>query len=144
MPHVTIETATVYKAGSGRRYFTKSGAYYGTAKALVVAKYPHYEGDPAYEDAPVDRWEKRTNLFYDYVSDWAPHGVEPGPSEEFNPDKWQAFIKRVARFPKFLDSRPRACSACESTTLIECKDGGKVVGMGCTECGAMFDLGGES
>lgn len=138
MSHVTTETATVYRVASTRkRYFSKRWAYYNAAKAMMLQKYPNDErGVGEYYEKFPERLERRLNMLITGVTD----SYTGEYYEDFNSEKWARMVNRVARFLKFRDNR---CSACDSTALIECKDKGKLIGMGCTECGAMFDVKGK-
>lgn len=141
MSHVTTETATVYRVASTRkRYFSKRWAYYNAAKAMVSNKYPADEPwNEDYYNEHEDRANKRILLFHEFTGG----DIFEPPGDWFDSGKWQLFIERVAKFLKFRDGRQGTCSACDCATLIECKDGGKLIGMGCTECGAMFDVKGK-
>jgi hypothetical protein len=138
---ITSRTITVFQVeGKGKSFQSLKWAYYSAAKNLIRAKYPNHEygttGD-YYEKHP-ERENKRLLLFYSYVREYPD---EASSDWHFDLEKWQRFAERVAKFLRFVDSR--VCPSCESRTLIECKEGGQAVGMGCTECGAMFDLGGQ-
>lgn len=123
MTYVQSELRTVYKArGLQRSFLTSHAAYYNAAKRMVCEKYPRELTDedrfrPGHvmTNAEVSRLfgiglanvpcrrRKRRRLFYDDVCDCSEdetHGPECG---YFDADRWSAFVRRVARFLKFVD-----------------------------------------
>lgn len=99
---------TGFRVPSERKVFASTtAAYYAIAKKLVLAKYPPqmFRDDDA--DEAVDakwrgvRLDKGLRLFYRV-------GMLDGagdPAEFFDDRKWSAFIRRVARYLKFVDQR---------------------------------------
>lgn len=121
----TSKQVTVWRV-ERRWYIRKSAAYYAIAKKLVAKKYPRWLDDHDLESVagvpgsdPVDlvgdvhaevdgiadwraRRERRQELFWRRVqsSSW-----DEDAYEGFDPEKWQRFVRRVARFLMFVDHR---------------------------------------
>lgn len=108
---------TMHRA-CGRWYRRRSDAYYAIAKHLVMSKYPAwlqqtgldedggmFAGDDAVERARwLSRRSKSERLFM--TEDRGDYGEPSGLY--FDPRKWQWFVRRVARFLAFVDSRKEA------------------------------------
>ena len=97
--HVTKETATVYRChANGRRYFSRWAAYYNSAKTMLFEKYPHTTFDEL-EPGPQ-------TICYSYQDSTSP---EDGPSGHYwDTDKYQAFVRRLAKFLRFVDGKEPA------------------------------------
>lgn len=88
----------------GRTFLRKHDAYYAIARALVVAKYPawlHHDIPERHVDDPnwpielqTRRLDKSIELF-----------CFPDNIYAFDQRRWRTFIRRVARFLAFVDSR---------------------------------------
>lgn len=119
MAHVIPEQTTVYRCvATNRRYLSKWAAYYNAAKALIRERYP----DPDYvvrsdssghdvvmaqDDDPSRDWERidrrRRALFFD---DGMPGGYEEEEcAPAFDSGRWSAFVRRLAKFLRFVDAR---------------------------------------
>ncbi len=95
--------------GAKKLYATEYMAYYAIAKRLVLEKYPPWIHD---EDATISnpggwtadlvhrRSERAQALFF---TNHAPHFSDV--SMEFCADRWVAFLRRLARFLRFVDRR---------------------------------------
>lgn len=97
---VTASTRTVYTVAIGgkqRRFLTAGAAWYALAKALLGGKYlsawrvaEEYNRTP-FADRPTDAEsalaERCQHLFF----------VDSDGGPRFNTDKWQAYVRRVAR-----------------------------------------------
>ena len=115
--------------GAGRWFQRRADAYYAIAKQLVVARYPRWlqdadleEIEPSVEDVatikrgdlmaqcepvPMPDWRARRDkaerlFFRDYGNGWTDEGVH---GSHFDPEKWQRFVRRVARYLAFVDKR---------------------------------------
>jgi hypothetical protein len=109
MSLVTVETRKVYRA-EGRWFLRPSAAYYAIAKAMVVKKYPRRtkggdeESDAACYEMTLELWRERQDkadaLFFDFGVD--SYGE---PTESFDSARWQAFVRRLARFLRYVDER---------------------------------------
>lgn len=119
----TSNTCTVWRA-EGRWFLRESAAYYAIAKALVSKKYPRWLGDHDLDEPLVgldcvgqthgDRmadfeglpnWRARRDRRHKLFVTDVPASYEEAGGEYFDPDKWQAFVRRVARFLMFVDRR---------------------------------------
>ncbi len=105
-PHVTTETAAVYRCVVAKRktYLTRHAVYYAVAKEMVLAKYPpenNGSSEEYYEKHP-DRRDRLDSLFIHHGVEYH-DGYAPEEYDRFDPDKWQAFVRRLARFLRFVD-----------------------------------------
>jgi hypothetical protein len=113
---VSAAQRTVYTIGVGvkRTYLRKDAAYYALAKQMVLARYPapmtdggedhvcRYEASGHGMTLEVwrSRQARREELFHIGSTDG--YGDE---IEHFSTDKWQRFIRRLARYLQFVDER---------------------------------------
>jgi hypothetical protein len=122
MSRVAVETRKAYViaiGGKKRRFWTEAAAYYKLAASLLGQKYlgilRAYEADPddfqgaltAEAEAHAmtvpqvaTRGERAAALFC--AREW---GGEP-----FDPRKWQAYVRRVAKKMRAMDARRAAAS----------------------------------
>lgn len=99
VPHL----ASGWSIASERKvYATKRAAYYAIAKRLVMEKYPPAISlpEPPLPEGWTDqrlyaRATKADELFF----------VDGEWSREFSPERWTAFVRRVAKFLAFVDAR---------------------------------------
>ncbi len=80
MPHVTTETATVYRVAGERRFMTEKAAYHRAARKLVKAKYWSDDMDGYHEEdscSGIDMEHKELSVL----------------------------LSRLARFLRFVDER---------------------------------------
>lgn len=86
-------------------YANERQAWYGIAKALVIAKYPRWLTDQDWTDEtwPQDRIDARTAKLQALF--WS---GRDGSEEAFDPDRWKKFVWRVAKFLAFVDKRRAA------------------------------------
>lgn len=108
----------------------ESAAYYEIAKRLVLARYPRWledddldrrlviagaEGDETQgdfhasaEEPPIADWRARRDRRFELFHTHVRGGYDEPSGEYFDPEKWQRFVRRLARFLMFVDRRRAA------------------------------------
>ena len=117
----TSKTTTLYK-GAGKWYQRREAAYYAIARAMVCKRYPRWLDDPDLENRidvdgdtlgdiqasaeGVANWRARRDRRVALFWTRRPFSYDDGPSGEyFDVDKFQRFVRRLAKFLAFVDSR---------------------------------------
>lgn len=92
--------------GHRRWYQSRYAAFYSIAKALVLTRYPVWLDDTQYDDEQreafavehgVENWRARRDRAVELF--WDESGCH------FRQDRWQRFVRRVARFLSFADRK---------------------------------------
>lgn len=117
---VAVETRKAYVFeinGKRRRFWTEAAGYYALAKSLLGPKYIgplkaaeecgadereflHRKPD----DVSAEKWQARADRARDmFVRDYDDHYHEPHST--FESDRWQAYVRRVARKMRAMDRR---------------------------------------
>lgn len=127
MSRVTCETRKAYTitiGGKKRRFWSEAAAYYALAKSLLGDKYlaalreveawemngaghtlesyiPGHVPAPRPPDGVMSRAERARELFTFYHSG----SYEQAPGVEWRTDRWQAYVRRVAKKMRAMDGR---------------------------------------
>lgn len=117
----TSKQSTLWRP-DGRWFQNRGAAYYAIAKGIVLKRYPRWLEDPELDIRPADctetngdmqaavdgiadwrsRRDRRVSLFHRSSDGWS----QPEDSYDgFDTDRWQSFLRRLARFIAFVDRR---------------------------------------
>lgn len=115
-----LEIRKVWRVGP-RRYLREWSAYYAIAKDLVATKYPRWLDDADLEQecgssgetlgdmhAAADQmpdWRLRRNKRHHLFYRWFPGSEYEESHDDFDMERWRAFVSRVAKHLRASDHR---------------------------------------
>lgn len=98
----TSKPATLWRGG-GRWYQQRRAAYYAIAKAMVLKRYPVWLDDQNMSDADkaseIPDWDARRDRMMELFYSQGDGGYY------FNADRYKRFVRRLAKFLAFVDSK---------------------------------------